>query len=201
MRPQTLPFWKRELPNLITWSRIAAIPVVVWGLRENSSQGDLWSTIFFVVASVSDYFDGYFARIFNVESVLGRFLDPIADKLLVTAALIMLIPLNRISAVLVLIMLSRELLINGLRSVAVSEKYEIKVSWTAKWKTGAQMTALPFLMINRNLLGVDLHYWGFVLIWISVILSVVSAVQYMWEFFVQYRQSPLLETPALTLKK
>jgi CDP-diacylglycerol--glycerol-3-phosphate 3-phosphatidyltransferase len=187
MKAQTTPLWKRQLPNLITWSRIAAIPVVVWGLNEDSARGDLWSTIFFVVASISDYFDGYFARIFKVESLLGRFLDPIADKLLVMAALIMLIPSGRISAILVLVMLSRELLINGLRSIAASENYkEIRVSWTAKWKTGAQMTALPFLMLNRQLFGINLNFWGLALVWISLILSLVSAIQYIWDFFVLY---------------
>ena len=189
MKPQTVPFWKRQLPNLITWSRIAAIPMVVWGLNENSPRGDLWATIFFVVASISDYFDGYFARFFKVESLLGRFLDPIADKLLVTAALIMLIPLGRISSIVVVLMLSREFLINGLRSVAMSEQFEIRVSWTAKWKTAAQMTALPFLMINRPLLGFDLHFWGLILIWISLVLSLISAIQYIWDFFALYKKT------------
>lgn len=190
MTTQRLPFWKRQLPNFLTWSRIAAIPVVVWGLQKNSPEGDFWATVFFVAASISDYLDGYFARFFKVESLLGRFLDPVADKLLVTAALVMLIPSDRISAILVLLLLSRELLINGLRSVAATENFEIRVSWTAKWKTGTQMTALPFLMLNHRLLGFDLHYWGIRLLWISLILSLISAVQYLWDFFALYNETP-----------
>ena len=190
MKAQTAPFWKRQLPNIITWARIASIPIVTLCLTYDTPLADLWATVFFVIASISDYFDGYFARIFHVESLLGRFLDPVADKLLVTAALIMLIPLHRLSAVLVVLILSRELLISGLRTVAVSENYEIKVSWTAKWKTGTQMTAIPFLMMNRTLYGVDLSFWGQVLIWVSFALSLISAIQYLLDFFKKYNEAP-----------
>src|ERR1700677_401090 len=125
MKTQKLPVWKRQLPNIITWGRIAAIPAVMYFLYQTNHQdtdtelwADFWATTVFAVASVSDFFDGYFARIFNVETRMGMFLDPVADKLLVTAALIMLIPLGRISPILVVLLLSRDLMINGLRAVA-----------------------------------------------------------------------------------
>src|ERR1700722_8892916 len=103
MKTQKLPFWKRQLPNMITWGRIAAIPVVVVLLSYDSPVNDLWACIVFIIASISDFFDGYLARVFKVETLLGQFLDPVADKLLVTAALILLLDLHRIPAVLVLL--------------------------------------------------------------------------------------------------
>src|ERR1700677_2781717 len=102
MKPQKLPIWKRELPNIITWARIAAIPAVIYFLQTDDYYHGAWATFFFSAASISDFFDGYFARHFNVASRLGTFLDPVADKLLVTAALVMLVALNRISPILVI---------------------------------------------------------------------------------------------------
>jgi CDP-diacylglycerol--glycerol-3-phosphate 3-phosphatidyltransferase len=188
MKTQNLPVWKRQLPNIITWGRIAAIPAVMYFLHASNHLdsdtdlwADLWATIIFSVASISDFFDGYFARIFNVETRMGMFLDPVADKLLVTAALIMLIPLDRISPILVVLLLSRDLMINGLRAVAAGEKMTIKASWTAKWKTGAQMTGIPFVML-RNLFGINILTAGQVLLWIALVLSVLSAFDYLKAF-------------------
>jgi CDP-diacylglycerol--glycerol-3-phosphate 3-phosphatidyltransferase len=118
MKTQSLPNWKRQLPNIITWGRMIAIFPVVYFLTEDSREYGFWAAIIFIIASISDFFDGYFARIYHVETLTGKFLDPVADKLLVTAALIMLIPLGRVSPVLVVLLLSRETLINGLRAVA-----------------------------------------------------------------------------------
>jgi len=188
MRTQKLPVWKRQLPNMITWGRIAAIPGVMYFLQSPSDhQSDFWATTLFTVASISDFFDGYFARIFNVESRIGMFLDPVADKLLVTAALVMLVPLNRISPILVVLLLSRDLMINGLRAVAAGEKMTIKASWTAKWKTGAQMTGIPFVMA-QTLFGFNILEAGQVLLWIALVLSVISAFDYL-KAFVNRKQS------------
>jgi len=188
MKTQKLPVWKRELPNIITWGRIAAIPAVMYFLHISNhldSQTDLWAdfwaTTIFAIASVSDFFDGYFARIFKVETRMGMFLDPVADKLLVTAALIMLIPLGRISPILVVLLLSRDLMINGLRAVAAGEKMTIKASWTAKWKTGAQMTGIPFLM-KRTLFDFPILTTGQILLWIALVLSLLSAFDYLKAF-------------------
>ena len=168
---------------MVTWSRIAAIPVVVWLLTTDDPETGFWATIVFIVASLSDLLDGYLARHFKVETLLGQFLDTVADKLLVTGALVMLIPLKRVSAILVLLLLSRELLINGLRAVAAGNKLIIGAGWTGKWKTGAQMVAIPCLMLNRNLGGVNLLLVGQVLLWIALVLSLISAFDYMSVFF------------------
>jgi CDP-diacylglycerol---glycerol-3-phosphate 3-phosphatidyltransferase len=188
MKTQRLPFWKRQLPNMITWGRIAFIPPVVVCLMYDTAEAGLWAAVFFILASVSDFFDGYFARIFQVETLLGKFLDPVADKLLVTAALIMLIPLGRVPALLVLLLLSRDLLINGLRAVAASENFIIGAGWTGKWKTGAQMVAIPALMIKEPLLGLPLMQIGLLLLWLSLVLSIISAVQYLYAFFAKYNE-------------
>ncbi|MDZ4676894.1 MAG: CDP-diacylglycerol--glycerol-3-phosphate 3-phosphatidyltransferase [Oligoflexia bacterium] len=190
MKSQRLPFWKRQLPNFITGLRIAFIPPVVIALLYDTPEAGFWAAVFFILASVSDFFDGYFARIYNVESLLGKFLDPVADKLLVTAALVMLIPLGRVSAILVLLILSRDLLINGLRAVAASEKFVIGAGWTGKWKTGAQMCAIPCLMLKNPLLGVDLLLVGQILLWISLVLSLISGFQYLRDFFSRYSEMP-----------
>lgn len=168
---------------MITWARIAAIPPVVYFLQFDTAEAGFWAGWLFIIASVSDYFDGYFARIYHVESLTGKFLDPIADKLLVTAALIMLVPLDRVSPILVVLLLSREILINGLRALAATEHLVINVNWTAKWKTGTQMVAIPCLMFQVPTFGQDNHTIGRFLLWVSFGLSVISAVDYLKLFF------------------
>ena len=150
-------------------------------LQFDDHENGVWATGFFVAASISDFFDGYFARIYNVESRIGKFLDPVADKLLVTAALVMLLPLGRVSPILVVLLLSRDLMINGLRAVAAGEKMTISSSWTAKWKTGAQMTAIPFLML-KTLFGIPVMTFGQILLWIALLLSLISAFDYLKAF-------------------
>ncbi len=186
MKSQRLPFWKRQLPNMITWSRIAAIPAVVISLLYDTPLAGILAATFFIAASISDFFDGYFARYFHVETLLGKFLDPIADKLLVTAALIMMIPSGKVSAILVLMLLSRDILINGLRAVAAGENFIIGAGWTGKWKTGAQMVAIPALMLGGKIGNFSLLELGNVLLWISLGLSIISASQYLFAFFSQY---------------
>jgi CDP-diacylglycerol--glycerol-3-phosphate 3-phosphatidyltransferase len=188
MKTHRLPFWKRQLPNFITGARMACIPPVVLALTYDTPRAGFWAAVFFITASVSDFFDGYFARVFQVETLLGKFLDPVADKLLVMAALIMLVPLGRVSAVLVILLLSRDLLINGLRAVAATERLVIGVGWMGKWKTGAQMTAIPCLMLKWPLFGLPLLAIGEGLLWVSLALSLISAVQYIWVFFSQYKE-------------
>lgn len=173
---------------MITWGRIAFIPPVVIALQYDTLKAGIVAAVFFVLAAISDFFDGYFARIFQVESLLGKFLDPVADKLLVTAALIMLVPLNRVSAIAVILILSRDLMINGLRAVAASERYVIGAGWTGKWKTGTQMTAIPCLMVKVPLYGAPTLLIGQVLLWISIGLSLISAFQYLWDFFSKYNE-------------
>ncbi len=177
-----MPQWKKRLPNAITLLRVAFVPLVVFCLMQNTATYDLWGALFFITASISDWIDGYLARLYKVESVLGQLMDPVADKLLVMAALIMMIPLGRVSALLALVFLSRDIFIAGLRAAAASQNVVIPAGSFGKWKTGIQMVAVPALILNRDLLGVHLLTLGQWLLAASVLLSLISAGQYILMF-------------------
>lgn len=174
--------WKKQLPLWTTLLRIFAVPVLMGIILSQIPSWNWWSAGVFIVASISDWLDGYWARKFNAESDLGKLLDPIADKFLVSSVLILLIPLGRIEAVLVLLLLNRDILINGLRSFAASKNQIIAAGSLGKWKTGVQMVALPAILVYEPLLGLPLPqigYWG---LWLSLILSLYSGFQYTWAF-------------------
>lgn len=182
MKSQNLPLWKKQLPNMITLLRVAFVPLVVFCLMQNTPEHDFGAAVFFITASVSDWVDGYLARLYKVESVLGQLMDPVADKLLVMAALIMMIPLGRVSALLSLVFLSRDIFIAGLRAAAASQNVVIPAGSYGKWKTGLQMVAIPALILNRQLWGIDLLKLGEWLLAASVALSLISAAQYILVF-------------------
>ena len=172
--------WQIALPNIITVSRILA----VWN---NTPEGGAIAAYLFIFASIGDYLDGYLARRLKVESVMGKFLDPIADKILVTSTLVMMIPARGVNPVVVIILLSRDSLINGLRSIAASEKLIIAAGEMGKWKTAIQMVAIPCVLFQVPIGPVesyDLGIWG---LWLSVILSAISGVQYIYMFLLKRR--------------
>ncbi|RME41105.1 MAG: CDP-diacylglycerol--glycerol-3-phosphate 3-phosphatidyltransferase [Deltaproteobacteria bacterium] len=182
-----------NLPNLLTLGRIAAIPVVAWLLTYDSKAAGMWAAGIFGLAAITDAFDGYLARKWGVVSVLGKFLDPLADKLLVMAVMIMLIPLGRVPAWMVLVILSREIIITGLRSIASSEGVVIDASPLGKYKTIFQMSALPGLMLHYDyywLFGLKIelfhfnaHKVGMFFFVIALVLTVVSGIDYLVKFF------------------
>ncbi len=177
--------WQTSLPNLITISRILFVPLIVAALWEGSKEGGYTASGFFILASIGDYLDGYFARKYKVESVLGKFLDPIADKILVTSTLVMMIPARDVNPILVIILLSRDNLINGLRAVAASENLIIAAGSLGKWKTAIQMVAIPAVLIREPILGLpsyEIGIWG---LWLSVILSAYSGYQYVQTFILK----------------
>jgi CDP-diacylglycerol--glycerol-3-phosphate 3-phosphatidyltransferase len=140
------------------------------------------ASVSFVLAAISDWLDGYWARKYKAESDLGKLLDPIADKFLVSSVLILLIPLQRIEALLVVLLLSRDILINGLRSFAAAQGKVIAAGNMGKWKTAIQMVAIPAILIYENvgpLSGQLIGYWG---LWASLGLSLYSGFQYLWLF-------------------
>ncbi len=148
-----------NLPNLLTLGRIAAIPVLVILLFFDTREAGFWAAVVFGLASITDWLDGYLARKWEVVTVLGKFLDPLADKLLVMAALIMMIPMGRVPAWAVFLVLAREILVTGLRSIASSEGIVISASDLGKYKTIFQMTAIPGLLLHYD------YYWFFGLKW------------------------------------
>lgn len=179
-----------NLPNMLTLFRIVLIPVVCFFIWLGDPLSSFISVVLFATASATDWFDGYLARRRNLVSLTGKFLDPLADKLLVMASLIMLVPLGRISATIVIIILAREFTIMGLRSVAAGEGMIIAAGEGGKFKTAFQMTGLLGLLIHYiyevDFLFVELrlnfHVIGLWLVLISVVFSLVSAVQYFADF-------------------
>ena len=182
-----------NLPNLLTLGRIAAIPALVVLLLSDSRQAGFWAAAVFSAASVTDWLDGWLARRWGVVTVLGKFLDPLADKLIVMAALIMLIPLGRVPAWAVFLILAREMVVTGLRSIASSEGIVIAASDLGKYKTIFQMVAIIGLLLHYD------YYWFFGLRWqifhttmqypgifffyIALVLTVWSGADYLVKFF------------------
>jgi cardiolipin synthase len=186
---QPLPARPLALPNILTYARIAAVPVVVALLYWQSIEGGgLWlrwaALAFFVAAGVTDFFDGYLARIWGQQSSLGRMLDPIADKLLVGSSLLMLAAEEIIhgwSLLAAVIILCREILVSGLREYLAELRVGVPVTRLAKWKTIAQMVAVGFLIAgpagDRIVYGVT--QVGIFLLWASAILTLYTGWDYM----------------------
>lgn len=170
--------WQKKLPTWITISRIIATPFILGLLWPNHITLNVLAALLFILASITDYYDGYFARKYNATSNWGKFMDPIADKILVTSVLVMLIPFGKIDALMVIILLARDTWIGGIRSVAAADQIIIDAKPAGKWKTALQMIAIPAVMIDEKLLGIPFDKVGYWVLWISVVLSVVSGIQY-----------------------
>ncbi len=182
-----------NLPNLLTLARVAAVPVVVILLLSDSRISGMWAAAIFGMAAVTDFVDGWLARKWGVVTVLGKFLDPLADKLIVMAALIMLIPLDRVPAWAVFVILAREMIITGLRSIASSEGIVIDASDLGKYKTIYQMIAIPGLMLHYDyywffglewgVFHVNMHNFGIFFFAIAFVLTLWSGIDYLQKFF------------------
>jgi len=162
--------------NILTLSRIAAIPLVVLCLWLDRPWSPWVSVVLFAAAAITDWFDGYFARRYHQISRLGRFLDPIADKLLVAAVLVMLVhsgPLRGVHVFAALIILAREILVSGLREFLAELRVGLPVSQLAKWKTAVQMGAITFLLLD-GAAGPIVTAIGLWLIWIAAGLTLIT---------------------------
>ena len=171
-----------NLPNKLTTLRLLCIPLIVFFM---SFEGKLFSflgALFIGTAFITDMLDGYFARKYGEVTVLGKFLDPLADKILVAISMIMLIPINRIPVLIVILIIARELAVTGLRAVAVSEKIVIQASKLGKLKTIFQAIAIILLTLHYEYFSVDFHKVGLVFIWIALALTLWSG----WDYFKQF---------------
>jgi cardiolipin synthase (CMP-forming) len=176
-----------NIPNILTWLRIAAIPLFVAVLYVDEAwlsvrQGNIIATTIFIVAAVTDWFDGYLARKLNQSSAFGAFLDPVADKLMVAAALIVLVEMGRTDAIVALIIIGREITISALREwmAQLGQAKNVAVSMLGKIKTTAQLVAIPFLLYDGVLFGViNCRTLGRVLIWVAAVLTVWSMFYYL----------------------
>jgi len=175
-----------NLPNAITLVRIGASPVLVVLLLYQGRTLSVISAILFALVCATDWLDGYLARKRGDVTSLGKFLDPLADKLLVTTALIMLIPSGRIPAWIVALMISREIAVTGLRAIASDAGVVIAASILGKLKTVSQIFALIFLILHYRFYGIDFHAVGAVILVIAFILTIWSGVDYFVKFFRQY---------------
>jgi len=188
-------------PNLLTTIRVILVPVVVYLLLLRTETTDLIASLVFGVAAITDYFDGYLARKQNSESVFGKLMDPLADKFLVVAALCMLQDMDRIHPVVVILLISREMAITGLRALASSEGLIIGASNSAKWKTAFQMVAIPFLMVRQGVFGLPIFQIGQGLIYLSLAISLWSAKDYVVDFFRAIRAKRKKKREAKLAKK
>jgi len=172
-------------PNILTTVRMGFVPLVVALLYFKTQALDIAAAAAFTIAAITDYFDGYIARRDRKITVYGKLMDPLADKFLVVSSLVMLQDLQRIPALLVMLLICRELAITGLRALASAEGLVIPASPGAKWKTATQMVGIPFLMVNSDVfhLGFPVLWIGQVLITLSVGLSLWSGKEYVVDFF------------------
>ncbi len=173
-----------SLPNLLTLSRILAIPLVVATFYISGDSARWFCCALFSAAGITDWLDGHMARRWEQQSELGRFLDPIADKLLVSATLFMLTATGRISGLIVLpalVILCREILVSGLREYLAGLSVGVPVSRLAKWKTGIQMVAIGFLIVgDAGWRLVPVVAIGEVLLWLAALLTLVTGYDYLW---------------------
>lgn len=171
-----------NLPTKITITRLLLVPPVVALLTFSSPLTDLIAAIIFGAASFSDWLDGYIARVKQEITSLGKVLDPLADKLLIAGALIPLVALDRAAGWLVAIIIGREILITGLRSLAASQGVIIQAENLGKLKMVFQVAAILFLILNRNPYGLSFQTMGTISLWIVMVLSIASGLQYFFKF-------------------
>jgi len=172
------------IPTLMTWTRIVAIPLIVgvFYLSIEPALANLIATVMFVVFALTDWLDGYLARKLNQISSFGAFLDPVADKFLVCASLLVLVHLGRADVFVALIIIGREIAISALREwmAQIGAARSVAVHMLGKVKTTVQMVAIPFLLYDGSLFGlIDTRAWGNVLIWGAAVLTVWSMVYYL----------------------
>jgi CDP-diacylglycerol--glycerol-3-phosphate 3-phosphatidyltransferase len=178
-----------NLPNRITIFRVLMIPIVIGCLFIVGLESDLVSpeqrSLFgwiagwvFTVACITDFFDGYIARKRNIVTVFGSFLDPIADKFITVSSLIMLLSLGRIEAIIVIILVVREMYMTSLRLLAMNEGISVPVNSLGKWKTATMMVGIPMLMCNEQWYFIPFPQIGIIFIYIASIISLWSAVLY-----------------------
>jgi CDP-diacylglycerol--glycerol-3-phosphate 3-phosphatidyltransferase len=174
------------IPTLLTWARIVAIPLIVgvFYLPIAMPAANVAATVLFVVTALTDWADGFLARRLNQTSAFGAFLDPVADKFLVCASLLVLVWLQRCDALLALVIIGREIAISSLREwmAQIGASRSVAVHMLGKLKTTMQMVAIPFLLFHGHLFGLawlDTQAWGTLLLWIAAVLTIWSMAYYL----------------------
>jgi CDP-diacylglycerol---glycerol-3-phosphate 3-phosphatidyltransferase len=186
--PQKWAGLLRHVPNAITVSRILLIPVFVLVFLDPTPNRALAAAAIFGLAALTDAVDGYFARRLGQITSLGKLLDPIADKLLVLTALFLLVDQGLVETWIAIVLAGRELAVTGLRAVAAREGIVLAAETTGKLKMAAQVVAILLLILDEAIPSMlNLYYWGTVVLFVSLVLSLVSAVQYVRQFVTSVR--------------
>lgn len=181
-----IPEEKREmfnLPNTITMLRLGVIPILFGLLLSPGPAMSLVIAILFIAAALTDILDGYIARRFKIVTTMGKFLDPIADKLIVNTAMILMIPIGRIPAWIVAVIIIRDFAVDGIRNIASSDGLIIQASPLGKRKTLCQIFAVSALMIHYPFIGADAHLVGMAILCIALVLTVTSGIDYFLKFY------------------
>ncbi len=171
-----------NIPNLLTLLRVFLVPILVVILLTRAPNKEIWGTIVFVSASLTDFLDGYIARKKHQVTFFGMLIDPIADKLLISSAFISLVELHIVPAWMVVVIVGREFAVTGLRSAASIEKITIKASILGKIKMFFQVVAISLLLLGSKYGGI-LEFLGEIMLWIVLVVAVISMIQYFYKFW------------------
>lgn len=171
-----------SLPNGLTIIRVLAIPIILFLLFYPGPICQFITAVFFLLVAVTDTLDGYLARRRGVVTTLGKFLDPLADKLLIVTSLIALIPARGIPFWMVIVIVGREIAVTGLRGIAVSQDIVISASALGKYKTIFEVASIFFLILNGKYFGMNFHSVGMGLLWVALMLAVFSGIYYFKKF-------------------
>ena len=180
------------LASKITLIRVAFIPLYMLLMYLSGGQPGLWMWLalaVFVIASITDYVDGQIARKYDQVSDFGKFLDPLADKLLICAILVEMVGLGWVPAWIVNIIIIRELAVTGLRAVAADKGVVIAADWYGKWKTTFQIIAMVPLLIHYDFMGIPMHLLGSLILYIALVLTIFSGCNYFYQFYREWRAS------------
>jgi CDP-diacylglycerol--glycerol-3-phosphate 3-phosphatidyltransferase len=171
-----------SLPNGLTAIRVLAIPFILILLYNPERSYQIMTAVIFLLAAVTDTLDGYFARKRRMVTTLGKFLDPMADKLLIVTALIGLITARGLPVWMVIVIVGREIAVTGLRGIAASQGIIIAASRLGKYKTIFEVASITFFILNGDYLSIRLYHVGMSLLWVAVILAVLSGIDYFRKF-------------------
>jgi CDP-diacylglycerol--glycerol-3-phosphate 3-phosphatidyltransferase len=185
------------LSNQLTVGRVVLIPLFIAAFYLPGSLGHYAAGLIFAIAAFTDWLDGYLARSRNEVTAFGRFLDPVADKLLVAIALVLLVEGGYAPGILAAVIIGREITIGALREWLAERATIVHVSWTGKWKTAVQMFAIGALLLHEVILGLNMHLIGTVLLWIAAILTLWSAYEYLRDAWPELMEKPTLKEESI----
>ncbi|MEW6457279.1 MAG: CDP-diacylglycerol--glycerol-3-phosphate 3-phosphatidyltransferase [Acidobacteriota bacterium] len=181
-----------NLPNFLTFIRIFLVPFLVVVLLTKFEGKELWGFGIFIAAAFTDWFDGYIARKKKLITKLGKFLDPVADKLLTSSAFISLVEMNLAPAWMVVIIIGREIAVTGLRAIAASQGVTISASILGKFKMEIEVICISLLILGKKYLG-DFIFLGKIFLWVAMIMALISAAEYLIKFWKIFSDKTLRE--------